>query len=496
MKVLLVYPEVPDTFWSYKYALKFIGKATAFPPLGLLTIAALLPSAWLKRLIDLNTTQLTAEDLAWADFALISGMTVQRNSINQIIVRCKNSGVKVIAGGPLFTSEYEQFQGVNHFVLNEAELTLPLFLSDLERGYAKRFYKTDEFADIRETPVPLWKLADLKRYACMSIQFSRGCPYQCDFCNVTALLGHRPRIKTNEQIIAELDCLYQQGWRGPVFFVDDNFIGNKKQLKTELLPALIKWQEHKVGIKFNTEASIDLTDDEPLMQMMAMAGFDTVFIGIETPDEASLAECSKKQNKNRDLIKDVKHIQRSGLQVQGGFIVGFDNDTLSTFQRQIDFIQTSGIVTAMVGLLQALPGTKLYKRLKQAGRLIGQTSGDNVDGSTNIVPRMGIEELRKGYGRMMDYLYSPPNYYRRVRMFLKDFQEPSVCQNRQRFSLWRFLIFFRVCWHLGFLKSGGRWQFWKLLILVFFHQPRLFSKAVMFTIYGHHFREVIKQHIK
>mgnify|MGYP000650458884 FL=1 len=351
MRTLLIYPEYPATFWSFKYALKFIHKRAALPPLGLLTIGAMLPKEWPKKLVDVNVAKLTEKDLAWADYAFISSMVVQRESAYEIIARCKEANLKVIAGGPLFTSEYDQFEDVDHFILNEAELPLPAFLADLEKGCAQHIYETSEFCDIRRTPAPLWELMDLKHYASMSIQFSRGCPFNCEFCNVTALFGHRVRMKTAEQIIAELDGLYDQGWRGQVFFVDDNFIGNKDYLKNHLLPALIRWQKGRREIPFNTEASINLADDPALMEMMVKAGFDAVFIGIETPNEESLAECNKQQNKNRNLLESVKLIQRAGLQVQGGFIVGFDNDPPSIFQQQVDFIQKSGIVTAMVGLL-------------------------------------------------------------------------------------------------------------------------------------------------
>ncbi len=490
MNVLLIYPEFPDTFWSFKHALKFIRKRASSPPLGLLTVAAMLPPGWARRLVDVNVTNLTEADLAWADYAFISGMTVQRESARQIIAQCKEAGVKVVAGGPLFASEYEKFKQVDHFVLNEAELTLPPFLADLERGQARRIYTTTNFADIRQTPVPQWELADLSRYVTMGIQFSRGCPYNCDFCNVTALFGHRPRTKTAGQIIAELDGLYYLGWRGKVFFVDDNLIGNKKSLKTELLPALIEWQKDKKGMPFHTEASINLTDDEPLMQMMVEAGFDTVFIGIETPDEDSLAECSKNQNKNRDLVEDVKRIQRAGLQVQGGFIVGFDNDTPSIFQRQIDFIQNSGIVTAMVGLLQAPPGTRLYERLKQEGRLLDRLSGDNVDGTTNIIPTMNLDTLREGYQKILEHIYAPEPYYQRVKTFLREYKSPKI---RERLRLEYLWAFFRSIYRLGIIDQE-RVHYWKLLLWTLFRRPRLFPLAVTLAIYGYHFRKICELH--
>jgi len=491
MKVLLLYPEFPDTFWSFKHALKFIRKRAASPPLGLLTVAAMLPPEWEKRLVDLNVRRLKDKDLAWADYAFVSAMTVQRESARQVIGRCKEAGVKVVAGGPLFTIEPERFEEVDHLVLNEAEATLPAFLADLEQGCAKRMYTTSEFADIRTTPVPLWGLADLKRYASMSIQYSRGCPFQCEFCNVTALFGHRPRTKTAEQIVAELDSLYDQGWRGRVFFVDDNLIGSKKRLKAELLPALIEWRKDKVGVTFSTEASINLADDEQLMRMMVQAGFDKVFIGIETPDEGSLTECSKIQNQNRDLVKDVKRIQRAGFEVQGGFIIGFDNDTPSIFQRQIDFIQKSGIVTAMVGLLQAPPGTGLYERLKRQGRLLGQSSGDNVDGTTNIVPKMSLDALREGHKRILRYIYSPEHYYQRVKTFLREFK-PARTDAPRRFG--DILAFFRSTFHLGII-GRERVQYWKLLLWTRFRRPELVPLAVSLAVYGYHFRKICELHI-
>ena len=491
MNVLLIYPEFPDTFWSFRHALKFVRKKAVLPPLGLLTIAAMLPKEWSKRLIDVNVQRLNGEDLAWADCVFISAMVVQRESARKTIEMCKAAGLRIIAGGPLFTSENEYFKDVDHFVLNEAEITLPRFLKDLKIGCAKRIYKSEEFCDIKETPAPMWELADLKRYASMSIQFSRGCPFNCEFCNVTALFGHLPRIKTAEQIIAELDALYDRGWRGQVFFVDDNFIGNKNYLKMQLLPTLIKWQKDKDGIPFYTEASVNLADDVQLMEMMVEAGFDAVFIGIETPDKECLVECNKKQNRNRDLIDSVKRIQRSGLQVQGGFIVGFDNDTHSIFQRQIDFIQTSGIVTAMVGLLQAPAGTKLYDRLKKEGRLLGQFSGDNVDGSTNIIPKMDVKVLHSGYRNIMCHIYSHKQYYKRVKTFLREYKAPKV---KISLDFQHIMAFFRSNIYLGILGKG-RIHYWKFLLWTLFRRPGLFPLAITLSIYGHHFRKICEQNI-
>jgi radical SAM superfamily enzyme YgiQ (UPF0313 family) len=486
MNILLVYPEIPDTFWSFKHALRFIRRKASNPPLGLLTVAAMLPTDWSKRLVDMNVGHLHQSDLEWADYVFLSAMVVQRKSTSEVIQRCHETGVKVIAGGPLFTEEYKSFTEVDHFVLNEAELTLAPFLTDLENGCAKRVYSSSEYADLHETPVPLWGLLDFKQYNSLSIQFTRGCPFNCDFCSVTALLGHRVRTKSSAQIIAELDSMYALGWHRSVFFVDDNFIGNKKLLKQELLPALIKWRQGKVGYSFFTEASINLADDDELMDMMVRAGFDSVFIGIETPDEDSLAECQKNQNKNRDLVESIRHIHRAGLQVNGGFIVGFDNDTPSIFQKQIDFIQNSGIVTAMVGLLQAPIGTRLYERMKKEGRLIKEMTGDNTDGSTNFIPKMDLQVLKDGYRKILEKIYSPRPFYARVRAFLKEYKIPKL---KHRLDLNYFVAFLRSIYLLG-IKGKERWEYWRLLFWTLFTRPRKFPLAVTLTIYGFHFRKI------
>jgi len=491
MRVLLIYPEFPDTFWSFKHALPFVRKRASLPPLGLLTLAALMPASWEKRLVDLNVRKLTPRDSDWADMAFVGAMTVQRESARAVIARCKTAGLPVVAGGPLFITEHPDFPQVDHFVLNEAELTLPQFLADLESGKPQRIYETTEFADVQRSPAPLWQLIELRHYATMAVQFSRGCPYNCDFCNVTVLLGHRPRLKTARQIIRELDALYELGWRESVFFVDDNLIGNKRALKESLLPALFEWRKGKTGMTFHTETSINLADDEELMRMMSDAGFNMVFIGIETPSEESLAECGKKHNKNRDLLADIKRIQRHGMQVQGGFIIGFDSDSPSIFRRQIDFIQRSGIVTAMVGLLQAPLGTRLYQRLAREGRLLRAFSGDNVDGMTNIVPRMRLPVLQKGYRAVIRSLYAPANYYARVRTFLREYKPPKVTVP---LDVQQVLALFRSVLRLG-IMGKERLHYWKFFFWALFRKPRLFPLAITFTIYGYHSRRVLDLHI-
>lgn len=491
MKVLLVYPKYPESFWSFKHALKFIGVKAAYPPLGLLTIAAMLPAEWEKRLIDLNVRKLRDEDLRWADMVMVSAMAIQKQSAKEILSRCKALGIKTVAGGPLFTMEPEEFPEVDHLVLNEGEITLPAFLDDLSRGITKRVYTSNERPYLERTPLPLWDLISFKDYATMSIQFSRGCPYDCEFCDITTLYGHRPRLKSIEQLLQELDALYNRGWRGSVFIVDDNFIGNKVRLKKSVLPAMIDWMEkRRHPFWFITEASINMADDEELMRLMQQAGFTSVFIGIETPNEDSLQECNKFNNVKRDLLASVKKIQNFGFQVSGGFIVGFDSDTPSIFERQISFIQQSGIVTAMVGLLQAPVGTRLYERLKKEKRLLPGVSfsGNNTDLMINFIPKMNLQTLFDGYRRIVTTIYEPGRYYERVLEFFKEFKPARKKSIRMlRFS--HIKAFFKAMIYLGVLEKG-RSYYWKLLLKTLFRYPRFFPEAVTFAIYGLHFRRI------
>jgi len=491
MNILLVYPKFPDTFWSLRYALKFISKKATHPPLGLLTVAAMLPKEWEKKLVDMNVTTLRDKELEWADYVFISAMSIQNASVKQLITRCKKMGVKTVAGGPLFTTGYEEFEEVDYLVLNEAEITLPAFLEDLKKGCAKHRYSSKELPDIGTTPLPLWQLITMKNYATMSIQYSRGCPFHCEFCNIPALYGHKVRTKSEAHIIAELEALYSQGWRGDVFLVDDNFIGNRGKLKRDILPAMSAWMEEKQHpFTFNTEASIDLSDDEELMQLMVKAGFRSVFVGIETPHEESLTECNKVQNTNRDLVACVKKIQGSALYVTGGFIVGFDNDPPSIFERMSTFIQETGIVTAMVGLLNAPRGTKLYQRLINEGRLLRDASGDNTDFSMNFIPQMDYDILIKGYKDILGRIYSPATYYTRVREFLRDYR--PLQRKTFHFHFSYLGAFFKSIVFLGIIGKE-RFYYWKLFLWSLFRRPQLFHLALTFSIYGFHFRKVFEK---
>ncbi len=491
LKVLLVYPEVPETFWSFKHALKFISKKSAFPPLGLITVAAMLPDAWEKRLLDMNVEPISDEDILWADYVFISAMVVQKQSVRKVIDRCKKLNIKTVAGGPLFSCDYTEFDDVDHLLLNEGEITIPAFLKDLESGCPKHIYDEEEWADLSNTPAPLWSLVNVKKYASLNIQYSRGCPYNCEFCNITTLFGRIPRTKSADQIIQELDVIYDMGWRGGIFFVDDNFIGNKVKLKKEVLPELIKWMENKgYPFSFQTEVSLNLADDDELMDMLVKAGFDTVFIGIETVDENSLEECNKIQNKNRDLADCVKRIHRKGIEVQGGFIIGFDNDKETIFNRMINFIQNTGIVTAMVGLLNAPKGTLLYKRLEDEGRITESFTGDNTDFTMNFAPKMDVNTLKHGYKQIVNTIYSPKYFYERVTVFLKDYYPNKL--GKVHISINEIGAFIKANFKLGFIGKERKY-YWKLFFWSLFKRPELLPKAITFSIYGYHFRKVFEK---
>ena len=489
MNILLVYPETPFTFHSYKDALKFISKKSAEPPLGLLTVASLLPEAWNKRLVDMNVTSLKDKDILWADYVFLSGMNIHRDSFERVVKRCNYLETKVVAGGPLVTTEQKSILGVDHFILNEAETTLPGFIDDLKAGHPKGVYASPDYPDITSTPVPMWELLDFDSYASMSVQYSRGCPFNCEFCSIPMLNGRKPRTKDSGQFVRELEALYEAGWRGGVFIVDDNFIGNRAKLKSDLIPALIEWGcTNKHPFSYSTEVSINLVDDEELVELMVDAGFTSTFIGIETPNQESLMECGKSQNLERDLLDSVKKLQRKGLIVSAGFIVGFDHDPPDIFERQIRFIQKSGIVSAMVGLLNVPTGTRLFKRMKSEKRLLSTTSGNNMDGSLNFIPKMKYQKLVKGYKNILDSIYSQKGYYERVKIFLKEYQ-PRVIRIK-KIKPEDIIALWKAIWKLGVVERGKRY-FWKLFFLSLFKYPKKFTTGITLAVYGYHFRRVI-----
>ncbi|MEJ2545607.1 MAG: DUF4070 domain-containing protein [Calditrichaceae bacterium] len=490
MNILLVNPETPCTFWSFRNALKFVSKRSSEPPLGLVTVAAMLPKDWNIKLIDMNVTTLKDKHICWADYVFLGGLDVQKESFKKVINQSNELGTPIVAGGPMCTMDYSEFLGVDHFILNEAEITLPLFLKDLEIGQPKRVYSSTEFPDITKTPAPKWELLDFRKYATISIQYSRGCPFNCDFCTITMLNGRYPRTKKAPQFLAELTSLYNQGWRDGIFIVDDNFIGNKKTVKTELLPALIEWgRERNFPFNYITETSINLADDEELIDLMVQAGFDSTFIGIETVNDTSLAECGKTQNLKRDITDSVHKLHKKGIQVAGGFIVGFDNDPVTIFEQMIHFIQNSGIVTAMVGLLNAPKGTKLFQRLKSENRLLSAMTGNNMDGSLNFIPKMDYKKLISGYKNILDTIYSQKEFYYRVKSFLKMYNFQNVTMRTLK---WRDIrALFRSMFVLGILERG-RIYYWKLFFFALTKHPEKFALTITMAIYGFHFRKVIQ----
>jgi radical SAM superfamily enzyme YgiQ (UPF0313 family) len=492
MKVLLVYPEFPETYWSFRHALKFEGKSSPFPPLGLLTVSAMLPDAWERRLVDMNVRKLRDSDIEWADIVFASAMIVQKDSLEQVIERSRARGKRIVLGGP-YVSTTEHLPEADHIFIGETEATLPEFLRDLESGEARHVYQAAERPALTSTPIPHFQLAELERYSAMSIQYSRGCPFNCEFCDIIEIYGRVPRTKTNEQMLAELDALREVGWRGLVFIVDDNFIGNKRNVRL-LMPDLIKWSEqHGRPFSFITEASVNLAEDEHLLEMMRSANFRRVFLGIETPVEESLKEAQKGQNTRRDLLESVHRIQSYGMEVMAGFIVGFDNDPEDIFDRQINFIRESAIPLAMVGLLQALPDTQLWRRLEREGRLLRESSGNNTEGSLNFVPRMDKARLVEGYKRILSTIYSPAEYYQRALDCLSHLtQGPEPRKTRLTSDL---AAFARIALSLGVL-DGARMEFWRYMKRSLTSHRRNFAHAVTLAAMGYHFRKLTRSYVE
>ncbi len=489
MKVLLVYPEFPDTYWSFRHALSFEGKRSAFPPLGLLTVSAMLPKSWERRLVDMNVRALKATDIKWADVVFASAMLVQKDSLKRVVAMCNAAGTRVVVGGPYVTTTLEELKGADHVVLGEAEETLPQLVSDLERGEAKPVYNAPERPQLALTPIPDFGLADMRRYSAMSVQYSRGCPFNCEFCDIIEIYGRVPRTKSNEQMLAELDVLKESGWRGTVFIVDDNFIGNKKNVKL-MLPHLAEWQERNGRpFTFITEASVNLAEDDKLLDLMRQSGFNRAFLGIETPVEASLKEAQKGQNTRRDLLESVKKIQSYGIEVMAGFIVGFDNDPEDIFERMTHFIRESAIPLAMVGLLTALPNTQLWRRLSGEGRLLGESGGNNTHSDLNFIPRMDSTRLVEGYKSILRSIYDTREYYDRALECLKRVSQPGPKSQRRNSLIRDASALARITLRLG-VRDRDRLEFWRFMTQTLAHHRGAFADSMRLAAMGYHFRKL------
>lgn len=495
--ILLVYPEVPsNTYWSYKHALGFIKKKSAMPPLGLLTIAALFPADRQLKLVDLNVGPLDDNLLQWADAVFVSAMIVQKQSMEQVVARCNQMGKTVVIGGPYATNSWQEISGADHILRGEVDETLCDFLAELDSGTAAVVYDMPPHPDISRLPAPRFDLLDIGAYGSMSIQYSRGCPFHCEFCDIWTVYGNKPRLKDAQSLTAELDALYSMGWEGAVFLVDDNFIGNKRRVKKELLPALIQWQQDRdYPFHFYTEASINLADDPDLMTGMREAGFNSVFIGIETPDPQSLAETGKTQNLKSDMEAAVRTIQKNGLEVLAGFILGFDNDSPAIFDQQIRFIQQNAIPQAMIGLLNALPGTRLYERLEAEGRILSRSAGNNTHSmQANFKTMMDPQALRQGYRKILKHLYGfrLKNYFARCSHLLDRIEDRQYYQRKVRAADLK--IFVRSLLRQPFTAYG--FHYIKFLVRNAFKNRDLFAEAVTYSIYGHHYHTITRQTLK
>jgi radical SAM superfamily enzyme YgiQ (UPF0313 family) len=485
VKALLVWPRFPRSYWGQEYTLAIIGKGAVVPPLGLLTVAALLPGSWDLRLVDLNVGDLEDRDLAWADVVMVSGMRIQRASFHEVIARARAAGKRIVAGGPYVSTSPEEALEIDHVVIGEAEDVLPDLARLLEAGLAApRRLQAGSRPDVSRTPIPRYDLLRMDRYDVMSVQFSRGCPFNCEFCDIIEVFGRVPRTKSPEQLVAELDAIRATEFRGPVFLVDDNFIGNKVAAK-KMLRHLAVWSEaHEYPFDFFTEASVNLASDDALIRGLVAAGFSAVFLGIETPSREALLETQKRQNTHLDLEAAVEKLVRAGLEVMAGFIVGFDADDESIFERQYEFISRSPISMAMVGLLTALPSTQLWRRLAAEGRLLHEGEGDAAY-HPNFVTRLPADALVAGYGRLLAALYEPSAYFRRALRSLELQRDLPAPRYRRpvRFSI---AAVARSLWRQG-ARSPYRRAYWKFLARALRTAPRRLSRAMALAIHAEHF---------
>ena len=501
MRVLLVYPLFPKTFWSYEKILELIDRKVLLPPLGLVTVAAILPQSWEFRLVDRNIRAVTEEEWAWADLVILSAMIVQKEDLLDQIREAKRHGKRVAVGGPYPTSVPEEAlgAGADYMILDEGEITLPMFVEAIARGETSGIYRANgEKPSVTETPVPRYALLDFSAYDSMSEQFSRGCPFQCEFCDIIVLYGRKPRTKTPQQLLKELDYLYELGWRRGVFMVDDNFIGNKRNVKL-LLRELKEWQrEHGYPFRFNTEASVDLAQDAEMMELMVECFFDAVFVGVETPDEDSLAMTKKFQNTRDSLTDAIDTITRAGLRVMAGFIIGFDGEKPGAGRRIVEFVERAAIPTTTFAMLQALPNTALWHRLEKEGRLRGRDGNINQTTLMNFVPTRPLEDIAREYVDAFWTIYDPEIFLDRVyRCFLTlgaprckpDFKWPQWVEVRALLT---------VCWRQG-VKRHTRWKFWHHFFSILKRNPAVWEHYISVCAHNEHFleyRQIVRDEIE
>jgi radical SAM superfamily enzyme YgiQ (UPF0313 family) len=491
MRALLINPLFPETYWSQRHALPYVRKRCLLPPLGLITVAAMLPENWEIELVDLNVETLSDEQLRAADVAMLTGMLAQSSSLHETLRRCQRLGVRSVVGGPYATSVPEGLEEADHLVIGEAEALMGELAADLEAGRARRTYRAEERPRLDSSPVPRYDLLRRGAYHHMALQFSRGCPFNCEFCDITAMFGKTPRTKDEGQVLAELESIRKTGFKGDVFFVDDNFIGNKHAVRS-LLPQIADWRQRtRAPLSFYTEASMNLSQDDGLMTDMVRAGFTATFVGIETPSESALRETGKFQNIKMDLTEGVHRLLSKGLDVWGGFIVGFDSEGEDIFDRMIRFVQESGIPYAMVGMLQALPNTELYRRLNREGRLKGLPH-DSCDqfGCTNFVTRMDSSKLLEGYHRLLSTIYNPEAYFERCRRNIEQWM--PTWDARRRYTAAELMAAVRsLMSHRAspdYRRSYRRFLRWAAT-----HHPRKLGRAIAQSIVGHHYVTYTRQ---
>lgn len=500
MRVLLVYPRFPKSFWSFEEALALVNRKTFLPPLGLITVAAILPQEWEFKLVDCNVREVTSTEWEWADLVILSAMIVQKEDFNAQIQIAKQYGKPVAVGGPYPTAlpQEAEASGADYLILDEGEITLPMFVEALERGETSGKFRTDEKPDVTETPIPRYDLLDMDAYDNMSAQFSRGCPFQCEFCDIIVLYGRKPRTKTPAQLIAELERLYELGWQRSIFVVDDNFIGNKRNVKLLLRELKVWMAEHNYPFTLNTEASVDLAQDTELMDLMVEANFNSVFLGIETPDESSLVLTKKHQNTRDPLSEAVKTIMRHGLRVTAGFIIGFDGEKPQAGDRIIEFVENTSITLAMFSMLQALPDTALWHRLAKEGRLLGQGANINQTTLMNFTPTRPIEEIAKEYVHAFWELYDPQNYLDRAYHQYLLIGEPKHNRKSRGINLTTLRAMLLIFWRQGIVRKT-RWTFWKYLFHMYYAKPKLWQSYLSLCALGEHFlvyRELVKEKIE